>query len=139
MRRLLYQQGDSIVGVRLSFTKYAEAIIWPQPKTVANPLTWAFDAGGQGLLFARLPDTDAPQPERVPVARPKIEPAPMLRLFAVVGNVDVLEAMRGLGQTHEEIGRRLGLSRPQTTIILNGQFRPSRDVVRRVLELARAA
>ena len=71
--------------------------------------------------------------------RPKIDPAPMLRLFSVVGNVDVLAAMKGLGETHEEIGRRLGLSRPQTTNILNGQFRPSREVVRRVLELARAA
>jgi transcriptional regulator with XRE-family HTH domain len=73
------------------------------------------------------------------VERPKVEPAPMLRLFSIIGNVDMLEAMKGLGATHEEIGRRLGLSRPQTTNILNGQFRPSRDVVRRVLELAKAA
>ena len=108
-------------------------------KNPASRQAWQFDDGGQGLLFARLPDTDAPQPERVPVARPKIEPAPMLRLFAVVGNVDVLETMKGLGETHEEIARRLGISRAQTTNILNGQFRPSRDVVRRVLELARAA
>jgi transcriptional regulator with XRE-family HTH domain len=63
----------------------------------------------------------------------------MLRLFAVVGNVDVLETMKSLGETHEEIARRLGISRPQATNILNGQFRPSRDVVRRILELARAA
>ena len=66
-------------------------------------------------------------------------PAPMLRLFAVVGNVDVLETMKGLGETHDKIARRLGISRPQATNILNGQFRPGREVVRRVLELARAA
>lgn len=108
-------------------------------KNPAERQAWQFDAGGQGLLFAQLLDTDTPQRERVPVARPKIDPAPMLRLFSVVGNVDVLETMKGLGATHEEIGRRLGLSRAQTTNILNGQFRPSRDVVRRVLELAKAA
>ena len=110
-----------------------------RPRAVAEPTTWQFDAEGQGVLFDRLPDTDAPQRERGPTPRPKIEPAPMLRLFTVVGNVDVLAAMKGLGETHEEIGRRLGLSRPQTTNILNAQFRPSREVVRRVLELARAA
>jgi hypothetical protein len=107
-------------------------------KNAAAHQAWQFDAGGQGLLF-RLPDTDAPLCESGPVTRPKIEPAPMLRLFAVVGNVDVLETMKGLGETHDEIARRLGISRPQATNILNGQFRPSRDVVRRVLELARAA
>ena len=83
-------------------------------------IVWTFDANGQGVLFDRLPDTDAPQRERVPVARPKIEPAPMLRLFSVIGNVDVLETMKGLGETHEEIARRLGISRPQATNILNG-------------------
>ena len=101
---------------------------------------WQFDAEGQGYLFASLPDTEAPgQHQREPVERPKIEPAPMLPLLSAVGNVDVLETMNGLGETHERIARRLGLSRPQTTNILNGQFRPSREVVRRVLELARAA
>ncbi len=111
----------------------------PQPLVSPAVNVWTFDPNGQGVLFDRLPDTGAPQRERVPMPRPKIEPAPMLRLFSVVGNVDVLAAMKGLGETHDEIGRRLGLSRPQTTNILNGQFRPSRDVVRRVLELARAA
>jgi Helix-turn-helix len=115
----------------------------PYTRTYAkNPAAhhaWQFDASGQGLLFSRLPETDAPLCERGPVSRPKSEPAPMLRLFAVVGNVDVLETMKALGETHEEIARRLGISRPQATNILNGQFRPSRDVVRRVLELARAA
>jgi hypothetical protein len=101
---------------------------------------WQFDTEGQGYLFASLPDTKAPgQHQREPVERPKIEPFPMLRLLSVVGNVDVLAAMKGLGETHDEIARRLGLSRPQTTNILNGQFRPSREVVRHVLKLARAA
>jgi hypothetical protein len=100
---------------------------------------WQFAADGQGVLFDWLPDANTSQRERVPAPRLKIEPAPMLRLFAVVGNVDVLETMKGLGVTHEEIGRRLGLSRAQTTNILNGQFRPGRQVVRRVLELASKA
>jgi hypothetical protein len=108
-------------------------------KNPAERHAWQFDAEGQGVLFDRLPDAGEPQREREPVPRPKIEPAPLLRLFSIVGNVDVLETMKGLGATHQEIGRRLGLSRAQTTNILNGQFRPSRDVVSRVLELARAA
>ena len=107
-------------------------------RTAAAHHAWQFDAEGQGILFAELARYGRRSREGGP-ARPKIEPAPMLRLFAVVGNVDVLETMKGLGETHEEIARRLGISRPQATNILNGQFRPSRDVVRRVLELARAA
>jgi hypothetical protein len=35
--------------------------------------------------------------------------------------------------------QRVGLSRPQTTNIINGQFGASRRVVRRALELAQAA
>ena len=63
---------------------------------------WQFDAEGQGYLFASLPDTEAPgQHQREPVERPKIEPAPMLPLLSAVGNVDVLETMNGLGETHE--------------------------------------
>jgi hypothetical protein len=116
-----------------------EAYTRTYAKNPAARQAWQFDGNGQGLLFSRLPDTDAPLCESGPLSRPKIEPAPMLRLFAVVGNVDVLETMKGLGETHEEIARRLGISRPQATNILNGQFRPSRDVVRRVLKLARAA
>ncbi len=125
-----------------------EALIrkgWVKPytRTYAKRIerqAWQFDVEGQGSLFAKLPATEAPNEcQREPVERPKIEPAPMLRLFAVVGNIDVLETMKGLGATHEEIGRRLGISRAQTTNILNGQFRPSREVVRRVLELAKAA
>jgi hypothetical protein len=36
-RRLRYQRGAPIVGVRLSFTKDAKAIILPPPRTVAEP------------------------------------------------------------------------------------------------------
>jgi hypothetical protein len=57
-------------------------------KTVEHE-AWQFDAEGQGVLFDWLPGAEAPDPhQREPVERPKIEPAPMLRLFAVVGNID---------------------------------------------------
>jgi hypothetical protein len=115
----------------------------PYRRTYAkNPAAleeWRFDADGQGLLFDQLPHANPAQQDREPLPRPKVELAPMLRLFTIVGNVDVLKMMKGLGETHDEIARRLGISRPQATNILNGQFRPSRYVVRRVLELARAA
>lgn len=106
----------------------------------ARERVYLFDANGQSLLFDALSDNRAPdRPRASPRHRDKIAPAPMLRLFTVVGNVDVIEAMRCIGPTHKAIAERLGISRPQATNILNGQFRPSRAVVRRVLEFARAA
>jgi DNA-binding LacI/PurR family transcriptional regulator len=47
--------------------------------------------------------------------------------------------MLRLDSTHAEIGKAVGLSRPQITNVINGQFGVSRRVVRRVLELAKAA
>jgi hypothetical protein len=44
-RRLPYQQGAPIVGVRLSFTKEAKAIIRPPPRTVAEPAAQTLAAG----------------------------------------------------------------------------------------------
>jgi hypothetical protein len=49
-RRLRYQRGAAIVGVRLSFTKDAKAIIWPTPRTVAEP---AVDTLAMGRPLAR--------------------------------------------------------------------------------------
>ena len=101
---------------------------------------YLFDAKGQSLLLGELPDMRAPErPSAPPRHRDKIAPAPMLRLFTVIENVDVIEAMRSIGPTHEAIAGRLGISRPQATNILNRQFRPSRAVVKRVLELAKIA
>ncbi len=95
---------------------------------------------GQGTLFSELSDMRAPDRlSAAPRHRDKIAPVPMLRLFTVVGNVDILDTMRALGPTHEAIAERLGISRPQVTNILNTQFRPSRAVVKRILELAKAA
>ncbi len=118
-----------------------------RPKVVNNPVeqiacerVYLSNAEGQGMLLGELPDMRAPErPNAPPRHRDKIPPAPMLRLFAVIENVDVIETMRGLGPTHEAIAGRLGISRPQATNILNRQFRPSRAVVKRVLELAKVA
>ena len=98
------------------------------------------DAMVKKSLFDGLPDMRAPErPNASPRHRDKIAPAPMLRLFSVVGNVDIIEAMRGVGPTQKAIAERVGISRSHATNIINSQFRPSRAVVRRVLELARAA
>lgn len=48
-------------------------------------------------------------------------------------------ALYRIGGTHEAYAHRLGISRPQATNILNGQFGASRAVARRALELMRAA
>jgi hypothetical protein len=42
---LRYQRGAAIVGVRLSFTKEAKAIIWPTPRTVAEPVAHTLAIG----------------------------------------------------------------------------------------------
>lgn len=52
---------------------------------------------------------------------------------------DAIDLMASLGETHDAIAAKVGLSRPQTTNVLNRQFGASRIVVRRVLQLARAA
>lgn len=44
-RCLRYQRGAPIVGVRLSFTKDAKAIIWPLPRTVAEPAAQTLATG----------------------------------------------------------------------------------------------
>ena len=49
---------------------------------------------------------------------------------------DVIDIMARLGLTHEAIAARIGTSRPQATNILNRQFGCSRQVARRVLQLA---
>jgi hypothetical protein len=106
----------------------------------ASERIYLFDAEGQGRLFDALSDMLAPEkPSASARRRDKMSAAPMLRLFTVIENIDIIEVMRSLGPTHEAIAERLGISRPQATNIINGQFRPSRTVVRRILELARAA
>ena len=52
---------------------------------------------------------------------------------------DAIDLLAGLGLTHEAIAKRIGRSRPQITNILNRQFEASRPVVRRILDLAKAA
>jgi hypothetical protein len=52
---------------------------------------------------------------------------------------DVVALMRDLAPTHAEIAAKIGRSRQQVTNIIVGRFGPSPEVVRRVLELSRAA
>jgi len=83
-----------------------------------------------------LPLLAAPQrPKAQPRKREKIEP-PSLQMDYPPTVADLL---LGLGPTHQAAGERVGLSRPQVTNIICGRFGVSRPIVRRVLELARAA
>ena len=146
-----YQKGEPFKGSRIGWTTTAKAIIKRAEARDADAharalqareRVYLFDENGQGNLFGNLPEFTTPETRRrAPRRREKLPPPTlMLRLFALVtDNTDVIDAMRALGPTHESIADRLGLSRAQVTNILNHQFRPSRKVVRRVLELAKAA
>ncbi len=87
-------------------------------------------------LFDALPVLAAPpRPKLKPVKRHKIEPVSLPMNYAPF----IPEMLARLGPTHEAAGERVGVSRPQTTNIINGQFGASRRVARLVLERARAA
>jgi hypothetical protein len=89
-----------------------------------------------GLLIATVGETK----QRPPQQRPKIAElyGPQLGLPLELAP-SVIELAAGLGETHAAIAVKIGLSRPQVTNIIQGRFGPSRRVVERVLELARAA
>jgi hypothetical protein len=76
-----------------------------------------------------------PKPKAPPRKRDRIPP-PSLQMDYPPTVADLL---MGLGPTHEAIAVRVGLSRAQATNIICGRFGVGRSVVRRVLELARAA
>jgi hypothetical protein len=89
-------------------------------------------------LFEALPEATAPPkplPSQKPIPRPPLT-APTLPLAMAP---TVAELLTRLASTHAAIAERVGLSRPQVTNLINGQFGASRRVVRRVLELAKAA
>ena len=51
----------------------------------------------------------------------------------------IAELLPGLAPTYRAVAERVGVSRQQVTNIIVGRFGVSRNVARRVLELARAA
>ena len=111
-----------------------------RPKAV-GAMAWLFNTEGQGVLFDVAETPPPTKSPAMPILRTKLAPlpTPMLRLFSALPNVDVIDAMKTLGPTHQSIAERLSISRAQVTNILNGQFGPSRVVVQRVLELTKAA
>jgi hypothetical protein len=89
-------------------------------------------------LFDDLPAASPPtREERVDVRRyrPPLSP-PTLPLTMPP---TIAELLTGLGPTHVAIAKRVGLSRPQITNVINGRFGPGRHLARRTLELTRAA
>ncbi len=89
-------------------------------------------------LFDALPILAAPpRPKLKPVKRHKIEPASLPMNYAPDA-IDKVNDMRGR-MTCAEIGNLIGLSRQQVNNADVLRFGMSRRVVRRVLELARAA
>ncbi len=87
-------------------------------------------------LFDALPVLAAPpKPKLKPVKRHKIEPVSLPMDYAPF----IPEMLARLGSTHEAAGVLAGISRPQATNIINGQFGASRRVAQLVLALAEAA
>ena len=89
-------------------------------------------------LFDDLPAIRAPAPLG---SRPRQR---VIRFSAqhalpLVCEPDVVDLLRSLAPTHSEIAAKIGRSRQQVTNIIVGRFGPSTAVVRRVLELSRAA
>jgi hypothetical protein len=88
------------------------------------------------LFDGSLPAFDAPpKPKATPRRREKIAPPTLPMLYPPT----IADMLAGLGETHEAVAARVGLSRPQVTNIIVGRFGASRPIARRVLERARAA
>ena len=143
-----------IDGQRLTLTTAARSLVmsiptWVRPPIAAfsnshfatSPSAPAFQFHPDGL-FGSLPDQHAP--ERAARSRPRprlkfdVRHEGQIDLGFRIENV-VRLALHRIGGTHETYAARLGLSRPQATNILNGQFGASRTVVRHAIELMRAA
>jgi hypothetical protein len=126
-------------------TPYQRTYAARRPKVVAevatDPVTWLFYADGQGLLLDVAATSPPAKSLPLPTPRPKRPPSPptMFSLFDIAPGADLIETMKTLGSTHRAIAERIGISRPQVTNIINRQFGPSSSVVRRVLDLAKAA
>jgi hypothetical protein len=86
--------------------------------------------------FASLPHLAAPpRRKRVPVKRAKHLPPSLPMNYPPTAD----EMMLRLGQTKQEIGDALGLSRQQANNVIVRRFDTSKQVVRKVLEMALAA
>lgn len=111
---------------------YAARSLPPTPEASVLPDLSA------GLFGAALPALPPLCRSRAPVKRKKLV-IPNQMALGLDPQPDVIDFMTVLASTHAGIAKHLGLSRQQTTAIINRQFGASRPVVRRVLELARAA
>jgi hypothetical protein len=91
-------------------------------------------------LFAAMPDQARPPSPHVLTGPRRFKLIALSQIpLDLDKQPDAIDLMAGLGPTHEAIAEKIGRSRPQITNILNRQFGASRPVVRRVLQLAKAA
>ncbi len=103
----------------------------PLPFVAAPPPPMTVEA-----WFASLPHLAAPpRRKRVPVKRAKHLPPSLPMDYPHTAD----EMMLRLGRTKQEIGERLGISRQQANNVIVRRFDTSKQVVRKVLEMALAA
>jgi hypothetical protein len=160
-----WQEGEPFAGTRVAWTKGARAIteraearhcqvVESEPVEVVNTEIVEVDAAPhepgplrvmvntqvaevRDTLFDDLPVIAPPERSRTPRRREKIAP-PSLPLDYAPTVIDMLHELR-CRHTCAEIGERIGLSRQQANNADVSRFGMSRERVRRVLELARAA
>ncbi len=131
-------------GLRRHRRDYAQRSLPSVPSDMSiTPVTsetlWLMDAGGQILMFdlqEQRHASHANEGRSFHRARSFIQEQIQLPFEAHPHFADML---LGLGATHAAIAAKIGCSRSQITNIINGQFGASRQMVLRVLELARAA
>lgn len=108
-------------------------------RTLPSAPTYQFCPHG---MFGPLPDHHAPERAARSRPRPRLKYEVRHEGQADLGlNIEniVRLALHRIGGTHETYAARLGISRPQATNIMNGQFGASRTVVRRAIKLMRVA
>jgi hypothetical protein len=118
---------------------YAARGLPPQPASAMVPQA-ALEPRKYGL-FNDLPAAHAPA-RHVGPSRPQVKRAVCSIEQAVLQldyPPDAVALLRNLAPTHAQIAAKIGRSRQQVTNIIAGRFGPSPEVVRRVLELSRAA
>jgi hypothetical protein len=142
-KRLKYWKpvkGELIEGPRVSLTRHAARLL----ETV-KPVTVAVEAKAPWVpfesLFAELPEAQAPEPIAKPLPRQRLKQSvrhtgqvPML--FIIDGGIS--DRLRQLGRTSSEIAAKLGVSPVHARALRNGQYGPSSEVARKILELTAA-
>ena len=143
LRWLPYQQGDTIVGTRVSFTKAAKVAISraeAKPKALAKPLAQVPPPpASPRSMLTLVVNALVAEPLQLGLFPERERPVSRLAQFAQgvmpAAVAREVEARRGwLGLTQAELAAQIGISRPQLVNALQGRFGLSEWAVARLRE-----